>query len=223
MRRQTLKRAFINTAPASKWSNKNWVVLGDSISVVTGLTEKFYHEYIQDSIPGLTVYNHAISGTGYYCNVRSRIYQVIDSLENDADLITIFAGTNDWNENGGTPMTLGNLGDTDPTESFYGAVDYTLRQLVTKYPTKTIAVFTPLPRDNNWGVKSTGVTLEQVADAIKRTSHRYSIPVLDLYNESNFYAWDSNFNRYAMPDGLHPNANGHKIIANKVLSFLNSL
>lgn len=213
----------------SKWANKVWNCLGDSITEMTsaGGTQYYgYHEYIKDWI-GCTVNNYGISGTGWFTPSSSggtnAFYQRVSSMAENADLITVFGGTNDWGQTGKT-LVLGTLGDT-ATSTFYGAVDNTIQQLIAKYPTKTIAVFTPLPRnlaDTTYGTNATN-TLDQVADAIIKVCNKYSIPVLDLYRVSNMNPSNATFRAAQMSDGLHPTKDGMKRIAEKMLSFLNSL
>jgi lysophospholipase L1-like esterase len=144
----TKKNQIITTPTSSKWNGKTWNAIGDSITEVNFRANKRYHDYIKESI-GCTVNNYGISGTGYFTPSASggtnAIYQRISSLPS-ADLVTVFAGTNDWGQVGKT-LVLGALGDTNGANSFYGAVDSTLSQLIAKYPSNTqIAVFTPIVR-----------------------------------------------------------------------------
>lgn len=212
----------------SKWSGKTWNAIGDSITEHNAKTNKNYHDYIAAKI-GCKVNNYGISGTGWRTpnstNTQPAIYNRISSLAANADLITVFAGTNDWGEVY-TTMTLGAFGDTAPATSFYGAVDNTISQLVTKYPTKTIAVFTPIQRSDAWynlQHGTSGVSMQQVADAIITVANKYNIPVLDLYRQGNMYAQNTTFQTMMMPDGLHPNDAGHVALADKILAFLNTL
>lgn len=212
----------------SKWSGKIWNAIGDSITEKNGATSKNYHDYIKEEI-NCTINNYGVSGTGWRTpksvGGSSAIYQRISGMAVNADLITVFAGTNDWSEVG-IPMVLGSFGDTDPLASFYGAVDNVLSQLVTKYPTKTVAVFTPLQRSEAWynlGHGTSTVTLEQISDAIIKVSNKYNVPVLDLYRLGNMYAQNATFRTVMMPDGLHPNDAGHQLLADKILSFINDL
>ena len=66
-------------------------------------------------------------------------------------------------------------------------------------------------------------TLENNINAIREVCELFSIPVLDMFKESGMparvWAWCENH----MPDGLHPNDNGHKIIAHKLQRFLENL
>lgn len=230
-----VKDAVSLTPTNSKWANKIWNAIGDSITERNFRSTKSYHDFIKEKI-GCAVNNYGISGTGWFTPSGSggtnAIYNRIGSLNASADLITVFAGTNDWAQVGKT-LVMGNLGDIDGSLSFYGAVDSTLSQLITKYPTKTIAVFTPIPRKNAWFevANGSGITMTQVVDAIIKVCNKYSIPALDLYRVSTLFPWNDTANNtyfkapggtYAA-DGLHPNDAGHQVLADKILSFLNSL
>jgi lysophospholipase L1-like esterase len=215
------------SSPASKWTNKTWNAIGDSITEHNGRTTKNYHDYISEKVTGLTVNNYGVSGTGWFTpssGATNQIFNRVSGFNSSADLITVFAGTNDV-ASVGKSFVLGAYGDTDQNTSFYGAVDYTIKQLVIKYPTKTIAVFTPLQRDVTSFTYGTVTenNMIAVADSIIKVAGRYSIPVLDLYRFGNMYPWDANFQTAKMPDGLHPNDAGHTALADKILSFLNTL
>jgi lysophospholipase L1-like esterase len=224
----TKKSTSVSTP--SKWTGKIWNAMGDSITEVNFRANTRYHDYIKSKI-GCTVNNYGISGTGYFCG-SSPFAGRVNSMAANADLITVFGGTNDW-DNVTRTLVLGAYGDTSATGSFYGAVDSTLTQLIAKYPTKTIAVFTPLPRANGYGDSTktgTGYTMKQIADAIIQVCNKYSIPVLDLYRNSSLFPWDTTANATYFKDpgadpadGLHPNDAGHAVLADKILSFLNTL
>lgn len=212
------------SAAVSKWAGKKWIAIGDSIT--KSLTDTPYHTVVGTKLGFGTVINAGVNGSGYFVNgsgMGGPFHTRISSLDATADLITVFGGTNDWNEVG-TTFAMGTFGDTT-TSTFYGALDYTFKSLITKYPTKTIVVFTPIPRDNNWGanLNSQGVTLEQVTDAIIKVCNKYSIPVLDLFRNSGMFASNATFKTAYMPDGLHPNSAGHVLLADKIANFLNAL
>jgi lysophospholipase L1-like esterase len=211
----------------SKWANKSWLVIGDSITGHNFRTNKNYHDYIKDLI-NCTVYNNGQGGTGYYNR-----YNESDSITVTPDLITVFLGTNDWGNVSSNNLPLGVLGDTGTT-TVAGCINALLSSLSAKFYNKSIAVFTPIPRSDNWGSMASknaqGYTLEQLAEMIKTIGKHYSIPVLDLYHNSNLPVWDTNGNKYYFtapgytdPDGLHPNDAGHQVLADKILSFINTL
>lgn len=213
----------------SPLKGKKWVVIGDSITEVNFRTSKNYHAYVSDNVGGMTIYNYGQSGTGYYgrSNVDATVTQ-------DADYLTVFFGTNDWsNSDPNNTKLLGVFGDTDTT-TIAGCVYKCLNQLVTRFYNKRIAVFTPLPRSDNYGSNaapnSRGFTLEQLAKVIKQTADHLSIPCLDLYHESNLPVWVYAGNQFyftpptgGSADGLHPNGAGHQILARKIQKFLEAI
>lgn len=221
-----------NNQLASKWIGKTWNVVGDSITEHNFRTSKNYHDYIKDKI-AITVNNYGVSGTGYItpATAGTEIYNRIGSLAT-SDLISVFAGTNDWGGN----KTLGTFGDTGTT-TVYGGIYTVINNLITNFPTKTITVFTPLPRSDSYGTvspanntASTPYSLRDVADAVIKVANHFGIPCLDLYRTANLPVWNATANDYYFkatgqpsPDGLHPNDNGHKVLADKILAFLNTL
>ena len=64
-------------------------------------------------------------------------------------------------------------------------------------------------------------TLKDYVDAMKDVCERYSIPVIDLFNTSGLNPSLQAVKDAYMPDGLHPNAVGHKMIANIMSYWLN--
>ncbi|HIE4322308.1 TPA: SGNH/GDSL hydrolase family protein [Serratia marcescens] len=208
-------------------TGKSWVVVGDSITEKNFRSNKNYHAYVSDNVGGMTVYNYGISGTGYYG--RSA---VADTITQVPDYLTVFFGTNDWGQvNNSKP--LGSFLDTG-TATISGCINTCLLGIITKFYSKKVGVFTPLPRLNNWGSNAApnavGYTLEQLSELIKRYADHYSIPCLDLYHDSNLPVYVPAANTYyftypggSAPDGLHPNDAGHIVMAAKIQAFLESM
>ncbi|WP_312425506.1 SGNH/GDSL hydrolase family protein [Serratia sp. (in: enterobacteria)] len=206
---------------------KSLAAIGDSLTEKNFRTNKNYHDYVSDNVGGMTVYNYGISGTGYYG--RSG---VADTITETPDYITVFFGTNDWGQvNNSKP--LGTFLDTG-TATISGCINTCLLGLITKFYSKKIAVFTPIPRLENWGSNAepnaVGYTLEQLSALIQRYAAHYSIPCLDLYHESNLPVYIPAGNTYyftypggSAPDGLHPNDAGHIVMAAKIQAFLESI
>lgn len=201
-----------------------WV--GDSITAKNFRTVKNYHEYIGEAVGGFGgSYNYGISGSGFYNR-----QDVASKISESPDYITVFMGTNDFGNVGGTKMPLGNFLDTT-NATVSGCINITLKAIIDKFFNKKIAVFTPLPRIENWGFDTRnnvqGYTLRQLADLIIKYCQHYSLPVLDLYSESSLPVYNNDGNVYyftypggTQPDGLHPNDEGHKVIAVKIQKFL---
>jgi len=125
-------------------------------------------------------------------------------MDNDADIVILFGGTNDYGRAVYTP-TLGTISDAVNT-TVYGALNILAAGLIEKYPKAFIFFITPLRRADKTGDNDGGYSLEDVATAIKEVGHKYSIPVLDLYSNGGFHIDNSTFRGYyGGNDKLHPN------------------
>ena len=118
--------------------------------------------------------------------------------------------------------------EMDP-ETFYGACHYLMRSLIERYPDGRIVFATPLHRldeDNPHGdgQKSwEGRPLRDYVNIIRRVAEYYSVALLDLYAAGGFQPEVPVLRERYMPDGLHPNDAGHRILADRIGRFLESL
>lgn len=204
--------------------------LGDSITEGHGTSgaDKVYHALLKKNAGLAEARNYGIGGTKI-----ARLPVITEdrfdmdfnlrapSMDKDADAVVVFGGTNDY---GHATIPLGSF-DNDDIQTFYGGLHNLCRYLVNEYVGKRIVFMTPLHRMEeksfDWSEKSNDLIC--FVKAIREVCEYYSIPVLDLYKESgmhgNVRAWCDKF----MPDGLHPNDEGHKIIAHKLQKFLENL
>lgn len=199
------------------------VFIGDSITEKNFRTTKNYHEYIAERT-GMSVVNMGKSGTGYQ-DRKNVAYDLIKQ----PDFICIFLGTNDWGLVGSKTKELGTV-EEHHYSTVAGSIFYTFEQLINMYPTTPIVAMTPLPRiesnPKNNNVNDKNYTLEQLSEVIKGVAKLFSIPVLDLYHNSNLRVWNSNINKMffawkdGAEDGLHPNDKGHEFISYIIQSFL---
>ena len=184
------------------------------------------------------VYNHGLGGTRiayqqtptlvcpkndlYFCG---RAY----AIEDDADLIVVFGGINDYLF-GDAPF--GKIGDTT-VESFCGAIYFLMNLLREKYPEADIVFLTPthssfkgydesLPSPAP-KKKPCAKPLVCYVDAIRETAALFNIPVLDLYRDFGVNSATSADREKYAPDGLHLNEAGHRALADRLKEFLISL
>ncbi len=220
-----------NAQQSSAWVGKTAVFVGDSITFGAGCDGDRYWEILEEELGfsqviGMGVSGSCISAKSDYGTNKEPLINRYNAIP-QADLIQIFMGTNDYGH--GTP--LGTINDTTDV-SFYGALNVILPALQQKYPTSRIVVCTPLHRYNaNTTTQTltydylphpvTNLTLEDYVNALKDVCQRYSIPVIDLFNISGINPTVEAIKNTYMPDGIHPNANGHKIIANLMKQYLN--
>lgn len=208
----------------TKYKSKKWSIIGDSLSDATINTSiKKYYSYVQDDLQ-ITIQNIARSGSGYKRTDGGNTF-VQQSLlvDSDADIITIFGSFNDHNiyDTDG----LGNVTDTT-TDSVFGCVYTTFQNLITNRPNAKIGVILPTPWNyNNMNPHNpTQINLDYI-EGIKTIAKKFSIPVLDLFYESNMYPWDANFRTlfYLNGDGTHPNTEGNERFAYQIEEFIKKL
>ncbi|BEL94036.1 hypothetical protein SM14BL09_11890 [Serratia marcescens] len=208
-------------------TGKEAVYFGDSITAQNPRTKKNYHEYIAEAVGGMQIRNYGISGSGFYNR-----YADAATIKENPDYVVIFLGTNDFGEVGGR-KPLGALFD-EGTATVSGCINRLLRDIITKFYDKKIAILTPIPRLTSYGSNASnnasGFTLEQLAELIQQYAAHYSIPCLDLYHESNLPVYIPAGNAHyftqpggTQPDGLHPNDAGHQVMARKIRVFMESL
>lgn len=119
-----------------KLKGHSWSILGDSIShPELNIVYDKYWVWINNRAGGMSIYNYGISGTRI-TNFSQRYNQMHYS-----DIITVFGGVNDWNQQDPTP--LGTIADTT-NDTFYGALDILCKGILTTFPKSTTIFITPL-------------------------------------------------------------------------------
>lgn len=205
--------------------------LGDSITEGVGTSGPAarYHAVLKELAGLAEVRNYGIGGTRFsiqtgtpeqpkddWVDVNS-FCERFDKMEDDADVVIVFGGTNDYGH-GDAP--IGSFEDRTPY-SFYGACHYLFSGLIKKYLGKPVIIMTPLHRiDLTIPNSNSGACLKEYVNIIREVAEYYSLPVLDLYATSGIQPSIEEIKAKYMPDGLHPNDEGNKVIANKLKSFL---
>ena len=178
-------------------SSLTWNAIGDSMTYPSDA----YHYWISRN-SGIKVNNYGVSG-----NTTGNILDRISNFETNVDIITVFAGTNDFGKN--IPL--------DTTKS---NVDAILSNLIENNLGKKIAWILPIQRAD-MTTNTLDLTLINYVDAIKEVCGKYSIPTLDLYREGNFPVCVSSFTtKYVSTDKLHPNKSGQILLSDVILKFL---
>jgi lysophospholipase L1-like esterase len=207
--------------------------LGDSITEGAGTTgkDKIYHALLAKKY-GFEARNYGISGTRI-ARQKNDAYPPVDTefctryktMDDDADLVVVFGGTNDF---GHGDAMFGHF--TDRTnDTFYGACHVLMQGLIEKYPEARIVIMTPIHRDNEDSDKGDGtkpngsLPLIDYVNAIKEVAQYYSLPVLDLWSVSGLQPKVPVIKEKYCPDGLHPNDAGHIKMAEVIGNFLLSI
>ena len=201
--------------PYKRWKNKKWYVCGDSIT-----ENRKYQQPIADILELASYKTDGNPGQAISGCVSKIIADT--SLLNEYDLLTIFAGTNDFGGN----KTLGDVNSTSDETTTYGSLKQAIEVIQQAHPLLRIVLITPLPRGKfetqpGYGeANSKGHKLIDYVNAVKTVGELYNIPVLDLYNLSGFNKFNiSTF----MNDNLHPNEVGNERMYPIIANFLEKL
>lgn len=201
--------------------------LGDSITQGHGVADpkNLFVNRIKEIYGLAEAHNYGIGGTRYarqqdpndQFEQAGNFCKRLFDMDLDADAVVVFGGTND---HGHGDAPIGNFSDRTP-DTFYGACHYIYSNLMSRFPTAQLAVLTPLHAVGE--TKPEKPPLKTYAEIIKEVAEYYAIPVLDTFAVSGFQpAVETNRQRY-MPDGLHPNDDGHALLARKIGNFLLTL
>lgn len=129
------------------------------------------------------------------------------------DLTILAAGTNDF----GTNVPLGSSADTKDV-SFFGALHIVLGTLSRRAAGKRVVLISPILRQNEEKNRA-GFSLDDYRRAIHTVAERYRLPILDGKTFPVHPANPQERARY-MPDGTHPNEEGHRLYAAWLLRYL---
>lgn len=205
-----------------KWSDKKWVVIGDSLTNLNGRAYIHYFDYIS-LCTGISVQNMGVSDTGYAKGTNNNaFYQRLDDIDTSSDVITIFGSFNDLTSS----KSLGNITDTG-IETICGCINTTIDRIYEKMPLANLGIVAPCPWSQYTPMDSDTSTCVQYVNALENITKHRGIPYLDLFRTSGIRPWESSIRDvlYTQDEGggTHPNAKGHKILSAKFEGFLNSL
>ena len=162
------------------------------------------------------------------------IYTQISTVNTDADVLTIWIGTNDY----AGSRSVGDINDTEATivngyTTFCGALNYVCNWISNNMKGKTIVFITPTFRYNGtdqtleqangtdakgYVKNNAGYTLEDFANAMIAVANKWGYPCLDLFHNSGINK--NSFTAYYDSDNLHPSWKGAKPLAHKIAEFI---
>ncbi len=187
------------------------VAYGDSITRGTytavgedcpnSVAEKKWIDYVCASLGLKLVENYGTNGISISSKSTVLPEQALVKTfdrENDAALVLIAIGTNDF----GTNVPLGTLADREDI-SFYGALDVLCRGLKVRYEKSGVVFITPIRRHDEASNKIEK-RLNDYRVAIKEVAfYRYGFRVINGEN-IGFDPTDADFKAQHMVDGVHP-------------------
>lgn len=142
------------------------------------------------------------------------------SMDPDADIVFVFGGTNDHGH-GDAPMGIPE--DRTP-DTFQGACRCLFAALKDSFPKSVIVIATPLHRvEEDLPKGKYGWRLKDYVQVIREAAMEYELPILDFYEISAIKAHIPEIADRLTTDGLHPNDEGHRILAEEIRTFLEAL
>ena len=201
------------------FSDKKIACLGDSITEASNLdSEEDWKQYsypaqLKELLGAEEVYNLGIGGSSigrYWADAFVDRYQEIPE---DVDIIIVMGGTND-----GfcvSDQEFGNL-EERAYRTFCGDLDELMRGLKENYPDADIFFATPLPnilQDYLMSERDYLLPQKDFVDVILRMAQEYDFGLIDLYNSNLLDSHDVNIVAEYMPDGVHGNHDGYRILA----------
>lgn len=233
VKKQVLKR--LASEDINIWNGKKAVFLGDSITAGSwynptlktweNMTENW--TYWVSKICGMTYKNYGIGGThvssAYNSGDGSKAEQAFtnrySSMDDDADVVFVMGGTNDWLPDHTDTAPFGSISDNSDI-SFCGAIRVLCEGLIRKYNGKQIFFLTPICNKNQLSTNpTTGKTLQEYCDVIKEICNMYSIEVINTHvNAPLHFMIAENADKYcSQQDGsTHPNDLGQKLLGEYV-------
>ena len=208
-------------------SNLKIHFLGDSITqgYFAETKSSSYVGRFQSQYPNATIRNYGVGGS---CISNTCVWNVEDMrarakrMEPDADLIVVCGGSNDF-------FCLTPLGSPDERteDTFFGAYNLLLDDLIARYPNTKIVLCTILPRFDEALPECDGrVRIAPpiaYVDIIKKIGELRNLPVIDLFTLECFREPIPGDKSPLTKDGLHPLDEGHKILFNRIHQALLSL
>lgn len=213
--------------------NLKWCALGDSITDANTLKNdshgnKNYVDFVKKSLE-VNAINNGVGGTGYIANnggASKTFIQRIDDIPSDAELITVFGSFNDVYQG----FELGTINDDKAKNTLYGKLKEFYETLFAKRPDAIVGLITPTPWETCCRYNTSSDKYEktiQYVTALLDIAKLYSIPVLNLFDESDMRPYDSAFKKSYYRDNndnVHPNQKGHeKYISPKIVDFIRKI
>lgn len=232
-----------NSLLNSVYKGKSLSILGDSISTFAGYIPSGNANFYTGSNCGVSSVNDTwwmklINALGMTLNLNnswsgSRVTTTngdssagcmtrCQNLGTSPDVIIVYMGINDFNNEVGLGTYDGNGTFPTATTTFREAYAIMLNKIMTAYPTTEVwcATLPTCERNNPTGapeINANNVLLDDFNKAIRNLANVFGAKVLEhatcglTYQNMDIYMgdWEG-----ATGQGLHPNAEGHSLIAN---------
>ena len=200
--------------------------LGDSITQAVNLdTLDHYQELawphvLKEALGAEKVVNLGIGGSSIGRYWADAFVDRYTEIPEDTDLIFVMGGTND-----GFCVSFVEFGNSEERapRTFWGDLDELMDGLKEDYPEAEVIFLTPIPNSLHDYLKAERKYLmpqEEFSEVIITLAEEHGMEVFDLYNSNILDGHDKDNILHLMPDGVHPNAEGYRILGEHVAAEL---
>ena len=200
--------------------------LGDSITQAVNLdTLDHYQELawphvLKKALGAEEVVNLGIGGSSIGRYWADAFVDRYTEIPEDTDLIFVMGGTNDGFC--ASFVEFGNSEERAP-RTFWGDLDELMDGLKEDYPEAEVIFLTPIPNSLHDYLKAERKYLmpqEEFSEVIITLAEEHGMEVFDLYNSNILDGHDKDNILHLMPDGVHPNEEGYRILGEHVAAEL---
>lgn len=208
------------------FSDKKIACLGDSITQAANLESmEDYQQYsypakLAEILGAEEVVNLGIGGSSIGRYWQDAFVDRYMDIPEDTDLILVMGGTNDGfclhREN------VGNFEERSP-RTLIGDLNELMRGLKENYPDAEVVFVTPLPNVLHDILRKDRPELMSqrvVVDSMIALAREYEFDVIDLYDSNLLDSHDAAVISNYMPDGVHCNPDGYRILAEHIAADL---
>lgn len=195
----SLEKLDCRYKPTTKLHGVKWSANGDSIT--SNLTGWSYVPVVAEMLGIDDFVNNGVGGARFNA-LQSQ------ALSETADIITLFAGTNDFGSSDG-PTAL---------DTFKSNVESVIDSVKNNTDSR-VYVISPIPRFDKT-VNSIGVSILDYVNTISEVCVRKKVPFLNLYEQVGIT--EENYQRYLV-DMLHPTTDGKYRIAECIAKFISDM
>ncbi len=210
------------------FGNKTLVFLGDSITAGSGASrdDLSYVKLVEKALE-CKVVSKGVGGTRIAKQTNKSKDPTYDnhfitrvSNEKEGDFIFVFGGTNDY---GHGDALMGKPTNCDDS-TFFGAINQLIDKLCLIYGKDNICFILPIPRFQDESVHGEGAkkrALYCLADYVEAEKTALTLKGIDYLDISDKFIKPETVMASAhFADGIHPNDEGHKIIAESICKYL---
>lgn len=217
----------------SKLYGKKISLNGDSICSGVGfnggygkiIADKYNMTYENIAVAGSTIASDTYSGQ----SPRTWINETITNMSNDSDFAILEGGVNDSSLSVPLGSISSGYNDTLDTSTYYGAFEYMLKQLITRFAGKKYGYIAVHQMTANYRITNDPSTSYYWAS--KKCCEKWGVPFLDLNDKVPPFAFLINTPLSSLPttytkdgDGWHPNEIGYKrYYVDKIEKWLETL